>query len=444
MPGSAGRETQFPEGSVQGWSGHFHEGHRLYDLLANVRVIEGASFVAAPTCALHLQQLGAEVIRFDAIGGGPDFRRWPKAGNGASYYWEGLNKGKKSVALALDRPEGRDLAVALATAIGLLVTNYPAQGFLSHQRLARVRKDMITVRIMGWGDGKNALDYTVNAALGVPFMTGPAELGDRPVNHVLPAWDLITGGYAAFVTLAAERHRRTTGNGGEVRIPLGDVAIAALGSLGQFGEVTAAGQDRPRYGNDLYGAFGRDFETMDGARIMVTAISRRQWDVLVEALELTDAVQSLERALDVTFADDEGTRFEHRVELNSLVAEQIAKRAFQDLAERFERSGVTWGAYRTQLQALREDPQLSAANPILSEVSHLTDSRYLTPGSPASIPHMPRSQAGRAPILGEHTEEVLGDILGLSSKAIGSLIDRGVAAGPAPDLIQKHGKIADS
>src|SRR5688500_4622079 len=101
----------------------------MYGLLQGVRVIEGASFVAAPSCGLHLLQMGAEVIRFDMIGGGPDFNRWPRSANGASFYWEGLNKGKKSIAIDLAQPEGRELALALVTApgegAGLLVTNYP-------------------------------------------------------------------------------------------------------------------------------------------------------------------------------------------------------------------------------------------------------------------------------------------------------------------------------
>ena len=107
----------------------------MYKLLQGLRVVEGASFIAAPSCGLHLLQMGAEVIRFDNIGGGPDFRRWPLSDSGASLYWEGLNKGKKSVAIDLSKPEGRELAVRLATApgesAGIFLTNYPAAGFLA-------------------------------------------------------------------------------------------------------------------------------------------------------------------------------------------------------------------------------------------------------------------------------------------------------------------------
>src|SRR5690348_2030464 len=149
----------------------------MYELLKGLRVVEGAAFVAGPSAALYLAQMGAEVIRFDNIGGGPDFRRWPLADNGMSLYWEGLNKAKKSVALDLSRPDGREIAQRLAAAPGedggLFVTNFPADGFLSHDRLAQLRADLVCVRVMGWADGSQGMDYTINAALGLPQMTGP-------------------------------------------------------------------------------------------------------------------------------------------------------------------------------------------------------------------------------------------------------------------------------
>src|ERR1700759_2190202 len=124
----------------------------MYDLLKGLRVVEGSAFVAGPTCGLYLAQMGAEVIRFDQIGGGPDFRRWPLTEGGDSLYWEGLNKGKKSVALDLARPEGREIAQRLAASGGpegaMVVTNFPVEGFLSYATLAALNRDLICVRVM--------------------------------------------------------------------------------------------------------------------------------------------------------------------------------------------------------------------------------------------------------------------------------------------------------
>lgn len=406
----------------------------MYPILSGMRVIEGASFIAGPSCGLHLRQMGAEVIRFDDIAGGPDSRRWPVSPEGASFYWEGLNKGKKSVALDLSRPQGRELAMRLATAPGenggLFVTNYPANGFLSHARLSALRADLITLRVMGWPDERAAVDYTVNCATGLPFMTGPAgEAG--PVNHVLPAWDLLAGAYGAFALLAAERARMASGQGREVRLPLGDLAVATLGHLGQLAEVATSGRDRPRMGNELYGAFGRDFETADGRRVMVVAITRRQWAGLVAALELAAPIARLEAELGVSFSADEGARFTHREKLLPLVETALRAMPHAKIKACFDEHGVCWGDYRTLSQALADDPRLSEGNPLLTPVSHPSGHRYLTPGAAVSIPSDERLGSVRAPRLGEHTDEVLAQVLGLPGHEIGTLHDRGLIAGPS-------------
>ena len=408
----------------------------MYQVLHGMRVIECASFIAAPSCSLHLLQMGAQVIRIDPVGGGPDFHRWPLAPGGASLYWEGLNKGKQSIAVDFASPQGRELVAQLVCAPGdnggLFVTNFPAEGFLSHERLKQGRADLITTRIMGWADGAPAVDYTVNAAVGVPYMTGPPGnpgADKEPVNHVLPAWDLLAGAYAAFALLAAERHRQQTGQGQEVRVPLSDIAIASLGHLGQIAEVQGGG-DRPKMGNTLFGAFGRDFKTSDGKRLMVVAITPRQWSGLLKALELSDAVAGIEAALGVSFAKDEGLRFQHQGMLTPLVEAAIARRASSQLGPVFDANGVCWGPYHTLKAALTEEPRLVSGNRLFSPVTHPSGQTYPTPGAAATFAQSERRDATRAPRLGEHTDQVLSDILGLSAAQIGRLHDGGLVAGP--------------
>lgn len=404
----------------------------MFNVLSGLRVIEGASFIAAPSCCLHLAQLGADVIRFDTIGGGPDFGRWPVAPNGASLYWEGLNKGKKSIAIDLTRPEGRNLATQLITApgpsSGLFVTNFPADGFLAHDKLAAKRADLITVRVMGWADGATALDYTVNAAAGYPLMTGPVD-DDKPVNHVLPAWDLLTGAYAAFALMAAERHRGLTGAGQEVRVPLGDIAIATVGNLGQMAEVLIGGQDRPRVGNDLFGAFGRDFRTADGSSIMLVAITPRQWSGLLTSLGIGEAVAAVEQELGVSFAKDEVLRFQHRAKLFPIIEAAVATRTVADMAGVFDSNGVCWDRYQSVRQAATQDARFMT-NPILSEINHPSGHRYRAPGAAATFTGLARNEPVRAPKLGEHTDEVLADVLGLGDQDIAKLHDAKLVAGP--------------
>ena len=395
----------------------------MYDLLKGLTVVEAAAFIAGPSCGLYLGQFGARVIRIDQLGGGPDFRRWPLAANGESLYWEGLNKTKQSVMIDLARPEGRELAQRLAAAPGadrgLFVTNFPAEGFLSYERLKAIRDDVICVRVMGWADGRPALDYTINAAVGVPWMTGFAD-DPRPVNHTFPAWDFITGAYAALSLVSAERARRTGQGGCEVRIPLSDIAATTLANFGMLAEVMQNGADRPRQGNDVYAAFGRDFVISDGRRLMVVAITPRQWRAVVRTLDLEAPVAALEAELGVSFAGHEAVRYQHRDRLYPLFEAAFAQKTQAELAPAFEAEGVCWSAYRTLSEAARDD-SLFAANPVFGRAAQPSGLDYPVPGSAATLAGKPRHAPAPAPKLGTHTDEVLADLLGLSSGEIGQI-----------------------
>jgi 2-methylfumaryl-CoA isomerase len=401
----------------------------VYQLLSGLRIIEASSFVASPTAGLYLAQMGAEVIRIDQIGGGPDFSRWPKAANGASLYWENLNRAKKSVALDLAKPAGRELLQKLATApganAGIFLTNFPVDGFLSHERLSAMRPDLITVRIMGQANGGPALDYTVNSAVGLPDLTGPPSLGDTPVNHVLPAWDLLTGAYAAFALLAALRHRDATGQGQEVRIPLADIAIGSVANLGMLAEVMTSGENRPRLGNEVFGAFGRDFMTADARRLMIMAITPRQWSGLVVALRIGDEIAAIEDKCDISFAKDEGIRFEHRRALYPLVAREVAKRSYADLVADFDARGCCYGIYQTMRDAA-DDPVLVTHNPIFALSNNPSGLRYPAAGAFATLPNFTRTDAKQAPRLGEDSATTFAALLGLSHSDIAELARDGI------------------
>ena len=405
----------------------------MYELLKGFRIVEGASFVAAPLCGLTFVQLGADVIRFDPIGGGPDFYRWPLATSGLSFYWEGLNKGKRSIAIDLNQPKGREIAVALATSpgpqAGYFVTNYPAKGFLSHDNLSARRADLVTVRVTGSSDGRNAVDYTVNCSTGYPDLTGPFD-ADAPVNHVLPAWDVATGLTAAVSLLAAAHNRSATGMGREIQIPLSNVAFGILSTLGNVGEASTTRRDRPKYGNALYGSFGRDFVTKDGRRLMIVAVTRRQWRGLVEALALQAEIAALEKEYQVDFEADEGARFEQRDPLFALVEQRLAGRNAVDLIQAFDRHAVCWGEYHTVSSALRYDDRLSASNPLFEKIRHPSGEEYIASGFPGILNGVDRMPLRPAPRLGTHTDEILAGDLGLSDGEIGKLHDDRIVAGP--------------
>jgi 2-methylfumaryl-CoA isomerase len=377
-------------------------------ILFGLRIVEVSAFIAAPLGGATLAAMGADVIRVDPPGGGVDIGRWPLH-RGRSLYWAGLNQGKRSVTIDMRQPSGQEKVAKLITAPGegggIFLTNLPVSGWNSYDELKKLRDDLIMLVITGNRDGGAAVDYTVNAALGFPFVTGPED-GDGPVNHVLPAWDAMTGFLASTAIIAAERHRRLTGEGQLVELSLSDVGLAVAGNLGLIGEAVLEDEPRGRFGNHVYGTFGRDFLTRDERRIMVLALTPRQWRSLVEATGLSGEFRNVEARLGLYF-NNEGDRWRGRQDICELIQSWISVRTLASVAAAFDAHKVLWGPYQTFKELVANDARASAANPLFAEVDHPGLGTYPTPTSPlrfgtaAPVPPKP------APKLGEHTEEVL-------------------------------------
>ncbi|MBP6708099.1 MAG: 2-methylfumaryl-CoA isomerase [Candidatus Accumulibacter sp.] len=402
-------------------------------ILNGLRVIEGSAFVAAPLGGMTLAQLGAEVIRFDPIGGGLDYGRWPLTRDGHhSLFWAGLNKGKRSIAVDFRVPRGQELLTQLICApgdhAGLFSTNFPAKGWLAYEALQAHRQDLIMVNLTGRRDGSSEVDYTLNPQLGLPMMTGPNSSPEM-VNHVFPAWDFISGQMIALGLLAAERHRRLTGEGQLVRLALKDVALAMLGNFGMLAEVMVNDADRPRQGNYLYGAFGRDFAMLDGTRVMVVGLTGQQWHRLIKATGLREAIGVLAARLGLDF-ENEGHRYRARQEIARLFEPWFHARTLAEAALILDAHRVTWGPYRSVREEIAVDPDCSIDNPMFSLIEQPGIGRYLMPASPLDFARVPRLPAMPAPRLGEHTDQILLEILGLSAAEVGRLHDAHIVAGP--------------
>jgi len=408
----------------------------MYQLLSGLRVIEVSSFVASPTAGLYLAQMGAEVIRVDHKVGGLDYDRALLTKEGRSLAWENLNRAKKSVALDLQNKEGRALLVDLVRETGVLITNLPVDSFLSHAAIAAECPDLVSVRIMGWHDGRQAMDFTVNAASGYPLMTGPAEWDPAtapPINQPLPAWDFITGAYCAFALLAGLRHRDATGQGIEMRVPLGDVAIGTVANSGAMAEMLYRGSDRERLGNAIWGALGRDFTSRDGKRFMVAALTAKQWNALIDALEVTAQIAALEVSSGLSFATSDANRFDQREQIFAILQGAAGQLDYAELAERLTAAGATFERYRTMYEMAR-DPQLVTDNPLFGpSPANPSSFDYPATRSFANVPGMTVGDPRPAPYLGEHSAQVLTDVLGLGLDVISTMIGSGLVAGSDKD-----------
>jgi 2-methylfumaryl-CoA isomerase len=401
-------------------------------ILQGMRVVEGSAFVAVPLAGMTLAQMGADVIRFDRLGGGLDVQRWPVTDQGRSLFWAGMNKGKRSIAVDMKSERGRELISEIITApgedAGLFLTNLRVRGWMDYETLAQRRPDLVMLSLTGDRRGYPQVDYTVNPQVGFPDATGP-EGSDAPVAHVLPAWDCIAGNMAVAGLLAAERKRLRTGQGQEVTLTLKDVAAAMVGNLGIVGEATVNGVDRPKGGNALYGAYGQDFVCADGRRVMVIGLTHRQWRNLLQATGTQDAIAELESRLGLDLSD-EGNRWRARHEITAVLKPFFDAHRVDDFAQTFDQTGVTWSEFRSFARAVEEDPDLSPDNPLFQMLEQPGIGRYPMPGTPLGFPGAGDVPPMPAPELGQHTEEFLADVAKLTSGEIGRLFDAGIVAGP--------------
>jgi 2-methylfumaryl-CoA isomerase len=307
-----------------------------------------------------------------------------------------------------------------------VLTNLPPLPGLDYASLKAKRGDVILLRLIGNRDGSAAVDYTVNAASGFPMVTGP---GGAPVNNVVPAWDIAAGLYLATSLLAAERHRTRSGEGQEVVAALADVMLAAVGHLGYVGDVAINGHARPAIGNDLYGSFGRDFATADGRRVMIIALTPRQWRALGRVTGLADKLALIGEMMEVDL-DTETGRYEARDAIAALLARWCAGKTLAEITAAFGGSGVLWGLYQDFVELVRDDPRCSPANPLFAEVEQPGIGRYPMHGLPLDFSASPREPTRPAPRLGEHTDQVLSEVLGLPAREVARLREAGIAAGP--------------
>ena len=404
----------------------------MNSILKGMRVVEGSAFVAVPLAGMTLAQMGADVIRFDRIGGGLDAGRWPVAPNGQSLFWNGMNKGKRSIAVDMKSDEGRELITRIITApgedAGLFLTNLRVRGWMDYETLTQFRKDLIMVTLTGDRHGRPAVDYTVNPSLGFPAITG-AEGSSDPVAHALPAWDCIAGNLVVSSLLAAERHRLKTGQGQDVELALKDVAAAMLGHLGILSDVELHGTKREKSGNSLYGAYGQDFICKDGRRVMVIGLTARQWSGLVKVTDTGTEMAALEAKTGKSLRE-EGVRWELRDRITEIFKPWFAARSVADFAETFEKMGLTWSEFRTFNEAMEQDIDLSLDNPMFSAIEQPGLGKTLVPGSPVSFSKAPRIDPEPAPALGVDTEEILGDVVGMDNREIAALFDKGIVQSP--------------
>ena len=393
--------------------------------LAGVRLVEIGNFMAAPFAAVTLADLGADVIKVEHPDGGDYSRaKGPFAGGEAMGFMQ-LNRGKRSVALNLKHPIGRDLFLELVANADALIENMKpgtmADLGLDYEQVRRVNPAIIFCSVSGWGQtgpwrGRAGLDLVVQGVSGIMNITG--DPASPPVKAGVPITDLTTAMYAATSILAAYVDRLKTGQGQYIDLSLFECALSlqVWETSGYFG----TGAIPQRLGSAHRNAAPYQAIQCRDGYITVGATNASLWQRFCRALGLDDLLQN------PRFKDNPA-RKQHERELIARIEEVTRQEPGEAIVAKLEAVGVPAGKLYNLAQALGSD-QVEARRGVVA-VEHPSAGPVRQLASPIHLGRDGRDPPRPAPRLGEHTEAVLRD-LGYDAASLAAFRDEGVI-GPA-------------
>ncbi|MDE0333918.1 MAG: CaiB/BaiF CoA-transferase family protein [Defluviicoccus sp.] len=402
--------------------------------LSGLRVLDFSRILAGPWAAQTMADLGAEVIKIERRGTGDDTRQWgppfivdrdgreiPDAA-----YFHCANRGKKSLTLDLASEKGQEIVRRLAATSDILVENYKRGGLaryrLDYESLRAVNPGLVYCSITGFGQtgpyaGRAGYDFLIQAMGGLMSITGERDdlPGGGPQKVGVAVTDVLTGLYTAIAALAAVREREKTGQGKHIDMALFDVAVASTANQAMNYLVTGEAPGRMGNGHPNVVPY-QSFATSDG-HVVVAVGNDSQFARFCEAGGRPGL------ANDDRFRTNAG-RVEHRDALIPALAEMMLTRTQDEWIAALEAVGVPCGPIN-DLRRIFADPQAEARG-LRMELPHSEAGSVPGVANPIRYVGEPHDYPGGAPVLGEHTEEVLGGILGMDEDEIAALREDGV------------------
>jgi formyl-CoA transferase len=391
--------------------------------LENIRVLDLSRILAGPYCTMLLGDLGAEVIKVERPGTGDDTRQWgPPFAAGESAYYLCANRNKRGMTLNLKSPEGRDIAARLAERCDVLVENFlpgtlDAWG-LSYAELSRRNPRLVYCSITGFGQtgplrDEPGYDIMIQAMSGVMSITGEAD--GPPMKLGVAISDITAGLFASNAILAALLARERTGTGDRIDMALFDATLGWLINMGSNYLVSGEVPHRQGTAHPNIVPY-QAFQAADASLIIAVGND-------AQFVKFCSVIGRPELASDARFVTN-ALRIQHRTVLIPLVAAEIARRPASEWMQKLEQAGVPCGPVNTIAQAFSH-PQVEARE-MLIEVPHPTIGPLKMAGSPLKLAGLTDPPRRPPPLLGEHTDEVLAEVLQLTADEIRQLRERGV------------------
>ena len=398
--------------------------------LDGIRVLDLTRILAGPMATQTLADLGAEVIKLERPGSGDDTRSWgppflqDRAGRDTrdSTYFLCCNRGKKSVTVDIARPDGQALVRRLVQNCDVLTENFKvgdlARYGLDYQALSLLNPRLVYCSITGYGQSgpysdRAGYDPIAQAMGGMMAVTG--ERDGRPQRVGVAVVDVMTANYAVIAILAALRHRDASGRGQHIDLSLLDVQVAAMINVAQA--YLSAGVVARRNGNEHPSVVpSQSFQCADGM-IMLAAGNDGQFAKLCEALGRVDL------ARDPRFATN-AARVRNRAAVTALLQEALSQQPVTHWTDRLSRAGVPCGPVN-DVEQVFADPQVRHRG-LRVEVEHPVSGTLPLLASPLRFSETPVDYRLAPPLLGEHTDAVLSELLGMGPGEIEQLRQAGV------------------
>jgi len=375
--------------------------------LAGIRVIDLTRALAGPYCTLMLGDHGADVVKVELPGTGDETREWaPPHINGVSAYFLTINRNKRSITIDLKAPDGKRVLERLIESADVVVENF-SPGTLERlgfgpDRVRELNRRAILCRISGFGqDGPGrawpAYDLILQGMGGMMSLTGPK--GGAPVMVGVPEADMVAGMFAAFAIVAALHARARTGEGQVIDATMmgGQVALLSRQAARYFADGTVPAPEGNEHASIVpY----QTFRASDGF-VNVCCGNNALFERACRALDLEDL-------LDDPRYSDNAKRVRHRDSLVPRLERRIIELAKDEVVRRLREANVPVGPINT-LGDVFTDPTVRHLG-LIAEVDHPEAGRVRAPGIPVRMDGTPPSVRRPPPLLGEHTDEVLGEV----------------------------------